>query len=629
MIKQLIHWISSSLNRKFITGATAGLLSFSVLFLILFIGMYRSQLQQEKANAANQVNRLLQTSLEAAMLRRDLDMLRSIVNQFGAQQGVNNIGIINRNGVIRFSNHPERLDRPIALKCDGCEFDPSRSTTAISFFTHNEQGENVLRSIHPVLNRTPCKECHGPTEINPVNGTLVVDYQAATIQQQARKTTLMLMGSGSVIVVVNLIGGWWFMRRFVLRPIAHLKETSHALAEGDFNARVKIDGDDELAQLGARFNYMAANLQASLREIKNKETFLQGLVDANPDGIRIIDDKYNVVLANKAYCEQMGIALEQAVGQPCYFSHQLDKPCVPTLICCPLHEIRTDSEPLKIRHNHITATGKEIAVEIFAAAMTTETDSKTEQSATLIVESIRDLDKTMQISHEHKLSEIGRLAAGVAHEIHNPLASVRLALDASIRFGNSEENIIPKPVNDCLLLVDREVNRCIEVTERLLKLSMFTGVENQIVLVNQAIDETISLLKWEAAEDGIEIQLKLDKSQPRVLANESDLRIIILNLVQNAFHAITGQGLLTVITKRETGHVYLLFEDTGIGIPIENLHRIFDPFFSHRADKVQGTGLGLAITQALVERYNGTITAENRRDPGSRFILSFPDPDIS
>lgn len=364
-----------------------------------------------------------------------------------------NIGIINRNGMIRFSNHPERLDHPIALNCDGCDFDPSRSTTAISFFTQDEQGENVLRSIHPVLNRTPCKECHGPTEVNPVNGTLVVDYQAATIQQQARKTTLMLMGSGSVIVVVNLIGGWWFMRRFVLRPIAHLEETSHALAEGDLDARVKIDGDDELAQLGARFNRMAASLQASLREIKNKETFLQGLVDANPDGIRIIDDKYNVVLANKAYCEHIGIALEQAVGQPCYASHQRDKPCVPTLICCPLHEIKTD--------------------------------------------------------------------------------------------------------------------------------------------------------------------------------NESDLRIIILNLVQNAFHAISGQGILTVITKREAGQVYLLFEDTGIGIPIENLQRIFDPFFSHRADKVQGTGLGLAITQALVERYNGTISAENRQDPGSRFILSFPDPDIS
>lgn len=589
--------------------------------------MYRNQLQQEKANAANQVNRLLQTSLEAAMLRKDLDMLRFIVNQFGAQKGVSNIGIINRSGIIRFSNHPDWLDNPIALNCDGCDFDPSRSTAAISFFTQNAQGKNVLRSIHPVLNRNPCKECHGPAEVNPVNGTLVVDYQAATIQQQAKKTTFVLMGSGSIIVVVNLIGGLWFMRRFVLLPIAHLEETSNALAAGNLNARVKVDGDDEIAHLGSRFNQMAESLHTSMREIKNKEAFLQGLVDANPDGIRVIDDQYNVVLANKAYCEHIGITLEQAVSQPCYSCHRRDKPCIPTLICCPLHELKTETRPLKIHHSHVTTAGREIAVEIFAASMSTHPESETDQPTTLIVESIRDLSKTIQISHEHKLSEIGRLAAGVAHEIHNPLASVRLALDASIRFGNRGENDIPKPIHDCLLLVDREVNRCIDVTERLLKLSMFTGVETQIVMVNQAIDETISLLKWEAAEDGVDIQLNLDSSQPRVLANESDLRIIILNLVQNAFHAITGEGVLTISTKRAARQVYLFFEDTGIGIPVENLQRIFDPFFSHRADKTEGTGLGLAITQALVERYNGKISAENKHEGGSRFILSFPDPD--
>ena len=125
------RWVASSLNRKFIAGTTAGLVAFSILFLILFIGMYRSQLQEERTNAAEQVNRLLQTSLEAAMLRRDLDMLRSIIAQFGKQKNIVGVSIVNRIGDIRFTNHAELMDRHARIVCDSCDFDPATTTTPL------------------------------------------------------------------------------------------------------------------------------------------------------------------------------------------------------------------------------------------------------------------------------------------------------------------------------------------------------------------------------------------------------------------------------------------------------------------------------------------------------------------
>jgi len=245
----------------------------------------------------------------------------------------------------------------------------------------------------------------------------------------------------------------------------------------------------------------------------------------------------------------------------------------------------------------------------------------------MIVESIRDLDKTLQVSHEQKMSQIGRLAAGVAHEIHNPLASVRLALDSVLRTNRKKPGETPTEVWSCMELVDGEINRCIEVTKRLLKLSMFSGVEAQIVPINQSVSETLTLLTWEAAEDGVETVQDLDPTEPRLVANESDIRIAILNLVQNAFHAMPNGGRLTVTTRKERGQVVLIVEDNGVGITKEDLPHIFDPFFSRRADNREGTGLGLSITQALIERHGGKISVSSIPGQGSRFTTSFPNPD--
>ncbi len=623
-----LRWVTSSLSRKYAAGTAGGLFLVSLVFLVIFITMYRNQLQQEREDAAHQVNDLLRTSLEAAMLRRDLPMLRSIIEQLGRQEGIRGVFIINRSGDVRFSSHPQWLDTHPSFKdCEQCDFDPARTTLSFSFFTHDERGHAVLRTVQPVRNKPPCKQCHGPAHDNPVNGTLIVDHDASALYAHAWDTTLLLTGSGALVVLITLTGGWWFMRRFVIIPVAHLTEVSEALAAGRLDTRVSIKGRDELAFLGERFNQMAASLQKSLDEIRYKENFLQSLVDANPDGIRVIDEDYRIVLANKTYTATYADAPETVVGNTCYAStHKRDAPCAPTMITCPLEHIKRASTPIKTLHEHQAADGRLIAVEIYAAPMTVEVNGS---KRLMLIESIRDLEKAVQVSHEQKLSEIGELAAGVAHEIHNPLASVRIALDSLTRLPADERAKETQKIFNCLSLVDREIDRCIGVTERLLKMSMFAGGETQIVSVNEAISDTLSLLSWEASETGVTIETRLNEEAPRILANESDIRIVVLNLAQNAFHAMPEGGTLRVQTERANGTVTLVFEDTGHGIPAVDLQKIFNPFFSRRADGVHGTGLGLAICKSLIERYKGSISVTSKINRGSRFTVRFPDPDDS
>jgi PAS domain S-box-containing protein len=609
-----MHWFGRRLIRKFTLATIAGFLVSSVVFLLLFLTFYRNELTQERAQASREVNRLLQTSLENAMLKRDLEGLMFIIRRLGQQPNIESVYITNPEGEIRFSSQPgrhlgERLEpapRPLA--------GPQ------TLFLRDRKGHEVLRSINPVRNKPPCQACHGPIEKKPVNGILVVDYDAAAIRAKARRSTLVLMGAGALIVVINLVGGWWFIRRFILEPVARLSAASQALAAGELGSRVTMRGEDELAQLGSSFNTMAARIQQQVQELEENRAFLQALVDAIPDGVRIIDQDYRMILVNRAFREQTGCPEKEMEGDRCYrAAHGLEEPCPAELLTCPLQEIRREPRPLKLIHHHRNCRGERLDVEIFAAPMQV---TRHGESQMLLVEAIRDLTSEVRFTHEQRLSELGRLAAGVAHEIYNPLSSMKLALaslDSEIRQLHADET-----VDQLLTAIEGEMAQCIEVTNRLLRLSAAPLEEPQLVELDQVVRDTLSLLQWEAAEQSVEVSSEFRHPPLRLLACEADMRMLVLNLVQNALHAMPRGGRLTVKGWREEGWILLQVADTGIGIPAQELQHIFMPFFSRRADGVPGTGLGLPIVKSIVEGAGGRIEVESEVGKGTVFTIRLP-----
>ena len=606
-------WPPSRLSQKFGLGTAAGLLLSSLIFLLLYIGLYSTELTAERAKAAAQVNSLLQTSLENAMLKRDLEGLRFIVDRLGQQTGIEAVFITNPAGEIRFASDPLLL---------GKRHSPvSYGAAASTQFVHDALGRDILRSVNPVANRIACLECHGAISERPINGILYVDYDAAPIREQARATTLLLMGSGAIIVLINLAGGWWFIQRYVIRPINHLAATSRSLAAGDLAVRANTQGNDELAQLGKTFNVMAGQLQAKITELEKQGAFLQALLDAIPDGVRVIAPDYRILLTNRAYREQLQLGDDDGVGQHCYSaSHHLENPCPATLITCPVHELNIKEQPVQALHRHHRSDGQVIDVEIYAARMQA-TDNGTPH--TLVVESIRDLSRHIKYSQEQKLSELGKLATGVAHEIYNPLASVKMALHALHENAAGSER--EPETQKYLQLLDREVDQCIDVTQRLLRLGMPASETPQLINVSTVLDDTLSLVRWEA--DAINVTLKTDlRPEARVLANDSELRMVALNLIQNAFHAMPDGGELLVSSRANGKHVEISFQDSGVGIPPEQLARIFDPFYSRRASGGKGTGLGLSIVRTIIENFDGTISVQSELGRGSTFTVSLPDP---
>ena len=328
-----------------------------------------------------------------------------------------------------------------------------------------------------------------------------------------------------------------------------------------------------------------------------------------------------MVLANRAFCQQVGLTTTQVLGQACHTaSHGRTEPCVPTLVVCPLHELQENGASLKTTHHHQNAGGSQFPAEIHA--MRVELNSGAARES-YIVESVRDLGQAVSISHEQRLSELGLLAAGIAHEIHNPLGSVRLGVQGLMREVRNGR-IAPDQIIDYMRLIDQEIDNCIAVTRRLLLLARPPANSLQLVVINEALSDTLQLLEYDAQTHGIIQQIELPALALRILADEAEIRMIFLNLIQNAHHAMPNGGKLAARLTADAGHALIEIADSGVVMIPATIARIFDPFFSRRADAVAGTGLGLTIVKNFVARMGGSIAVASTPGAGTRFTIRLP-----
>lgn len=597
----------------------SGLLAISVLFAILFTGMYQQQLTSERANTSLHLNKLLQTSLENAMLKRDLEGLREIIITFGKQDEIQRVMIFNPEGKVRFSSEKQFLGN--------IDHQIGKATQDETMFIKSDDTGEVLRSINPIYNKTECGICHGDKGKNPINGILVVDFDASTLRKHARDTTLALMGAGSTVVLITLFGGWWFMGQFVLKPVKKLLHAQEKFTQGNLKVQVNLKGNDEISQLGNSFNKMVNTIEKQWDTIKQRQQFLQSLIDGIPDGIRVIDQDHNVLLYNKAYAEQFTESAEDLIPHKCYVTHERDEPCIPTLETCPLFEIKKHGQAVKTVHHHFNNenNNEDQSVEIFAAPISAGEYLGKEP---IIIEVLRDLSKSINYSQEQRLTALGMLASGVAHEIHNPLGSIQIAFQSIDQLIEADEPVINQ-LKYYIKIIEGEIDKCVDITGRLLKLGSLPDTHLQPILINTVISETISLLQWEANSKNIQMNVEISNKKLRVIATDNELRMMILNLTQNAYHAMPNGGELLIQVKLidQDKHIQIIMQDSGVGISEKRQERIFDPFFSQRSNDQKGTGLGLSITQAIVKRFDGYITVASKLGEGSIFTITFPNAD--
>ena len=210
---------------------------------------------------------------------------------------------------------------------------------------------------------------------------------------------------------------------------------------------------------------------------------------------------------------------------------------------------------------------------------------------------------------QEKLASLGRLAAGLAHEINNPLSSVAGFAEAIGRRAQSarlEEIEGFRDVPEYLAYIQQEVGRATAIVRRLLDFARQREPSFEELDLASLVQDTVALVRRQAAVTNKRVALDLAPGLPLVQADHQMLQQVILNLVTNALDAIQGEGEVRITALSTSGHVEILVQDTGCGIPPEHLAKVFDPFFTTK-EVGKGTGLGLAISQGIMEQHGGSI----------------------
>ena len=229
-----------------------------------------------------------------------------------------------------------------------------------------------------------------------------------------------------------------------------------------------------------------------------------------------------------------------------------------------------------------------------------------------------------ELEHSQKLSSIGRLAAGVAHEINNPLAIISqkagLMKDLIETASNFKEKQKFIELTDAIL---KSTERCRTITHRLLGFARRMDVEHEDLSLNDVMQEVISFLEKEAMHRNIKIELHLDENLPRVSSDRGQLQQVFLNILSNAFAAVSDNGNISIRTwDEDTETVGVSIQDDGCGMSEKDLENIFEPFFTTK--KGYGTGLGLPITYGIIKKMSGTIIVESKLGKGSTFTIYLP-----
>jgi two-component system phosphate regulon sensor histidine kinase PhoR len=402
---------------------------------------------------------------------------------------------------------------------------------------------------------------------------------------------------------VALVFGAFAMRR-AARPLEEMHDVASALSSGDYAARVEEPGDDELGLLGSTLNRLGGDMSERVSALTAGQDRLRAMVAGMVEGVIAVDDSDRITFTNHTARRMLGVAAGAEVrGERLWEAARVAE--VPELLA----EARR-SDAAAQRELNLLLGGREVVVRAQAHRFA-------------------DGDRIGVVVVLHDISELRRLerirrdfVANVSHELKTPLTSIRgyveTLLDGALHDDRNNARFLEK--------IEQNTQRLSHLVTDLLSLARIEAQEGSLPLervdLHALVEQTRK--RHEPAAVGRDQTLRLESCNGalQVLGDREALTQVLDNLVDNALKYTPPEGHITIRLKREPGHAVLEVEDDGIGIPAEDIERVFERFY--RVDKarsraVGGTGLGLSIVKHLVVAMKGEVEVESKVDEGSTF----------
>ena len=335
------------------------------------------------------------------------------------------------------------------------------------------------------------------------------------------------------------------------------------------------------------------------------------------EDVLVIAYDYKILDINESLLNRLGLQRQDVIGRYCYeITHHQDLPCSGEHHPCPLIQTMQTEKPSQTTHIHLNRDKKEIYYSISTYPLLENGDVIGDIEISRDITNDINVQKAMM--QQEKLASVGRLSAGVAHEINNPLTTILTTAMLIL------EELDPQDSNYRELeTITKETLRCRKIVTSLLDFARQSTPTRKSCDINDITNESVVLTNKQAAFKDVALIYEPGADIPLVQLDKGQIQQSLINLIINAVEATKAGGTISISTvyKPQLETIEVAVSDTGEGISETDLVRIFDPFYT---TKDNGNGLGLAITHGIIEQHNGTIDVDSRLGRGTTFTIKLP-----
>lgn len=429
-----------------------------------------------------------------------------------------------------------------------------------------------------------------------------------------------------LIAVTGMLvfAGAFLLAKGIADPLQQLIEGTKQMAQGNLRTQVVVTTHDEVGELTASFNSMATelnlrrekllktfeDLRRSRSEILRERNFKETIVENIETGLLTLDSQGRVTSVNGPACRILQLPEWQAPVPAAELLANSPE------VLNPLLDARNGLEAGRWSlYVDLERGGKPMTLRLALLPLS----YAGEGACILSVEDLTErVNMRQRMERMERLASLGRLSAGIAHEVRNPLTGISLLLD------ELHDRLLDKPADQALIArALGEMERLEGLITELLNFASLPKASLRPGQLNTVLQETLFLVKKQCEHSRVELLTELSPDLPEIPLDSGKLKQAVLNLVTNALAAMPDGGQLRVSSKVENGEIRVTVRDTGEGIPADRIPLIFEPFYT---SKGEGTGLGLSITHTIIADHNGRIEVESTPESGSSFSFWFPIP---
>ncbi len=357
-------------------------------------------------------------------------------------------------------------------------------------------------------------------------------------------------------------------------------------------------------------------IRALFLDLASENELLELVLNTMTDGVLVTDLDHRVVLSNQSLKNMLRMGRLEQEEQPVW------KQIVDKEISLFLETELTEGHSIEEEEFTLDELGRGRTLSF--SIVPVGRDDELHGNLILVSDITERRKKEARLRRAESLASLTTLAAGVAHEIKNPLGSIGIHIQLIQKALRKNQCLDEETAGHYLEVIMEEIERLNGIVVDFLFAVRPMDTRMKRGNINKVVEELVDFIRFEIEENEIELKTKLKRDLPKVDLDEKYMKQALINIVKNGMAAIGKGGVLTITTRDERGYVHIDINDTGIGMSEEQMAKIFEPYYTTREF---GSGLGLTVVYKVIKEHGGEVTVNSREDQGTTFTLSIPIPD--